>query len=118
MHSELESQVWLTVQQVCDAATFEALILRAVDSFKRSPGYDPVLRLYASDIGQSGVQILRDVLHRCGIRFEHSADLPGYLELRSRLKHHIRCQLQQYLVSAGHSTEEMRQDQLARDLGL
>jgi hypothetical protein len=38
--------------------------------------------------------------------------------LRSRLKHHIRCQLQQYLVSAGHSTEEMRQDQLPRDLGL
>lgn len=118
MHSELESQVWLTVQQVCDAVTFEALLLRAVDSFKRSPGHDPVQRLHASDIGQSGVQILRDVLHRRGIRLEHGADLPGYLELRSRLKHHIRCQLQQYLVSGGYSTEEMLQDQLARDLGL
>ena len=117
MHSELESQVWLSVQQVCDAVTFQALLLRAVDSFKRSPGYDPVLRLYESDIGQSGVQILRDVLHRRGIRLQ-GTDLPGCLELRSRLKHHIRCQLQQYLVSGGHSTEEMNQDQLARDLGL
>ena len=41
MHSELESQVWLSVQQVCDAVTFQALLLRAVDSFKRSPGTTP-----------------------------------------------------------------------------
>ena len=118
MYGELESQVWRSAQQVCDATTFEALIQQAVNSFKRLPGYDPLLRLHASDIGLSGIQVLRDVLRSSGIRSEHCANLPGYLELRSRLKHHIRCQLQEYLVRGGHSTETMRQDQLDRDLGL
>ena len=118
MHSELESQVWLTAQQVCDAATFEALVLQAVCSFERRPGFDPCLRLDASGIGQFGLQVLRHVMQRRGICPENSADFPGYLELRSRLKDHIRWQLPWYLVESGHSSKEMRQDQRARDLGL
>lgn len=118
MHGELESQVWLSVQKTCDVTAFEALIQRAVDSFKRHPGFDPLVRLHASHIGQLGFQVLRDVLPSRGVRYEYSADLPGYLELRSRLKEHIRCQLQEYLVRGGHSTEDMQEDQLGRDLGL
>ena len=118
MHGELESQVWLSVQKTCGVTAFEALIQRAVDSFKRHPGFDPLVRLHASHIGQLGFQVLRDVLRSRGVRYEYSADIPGYLELRSRLKEHIRCQLQEYLVRGGHSTEDMQEDQLGRDLGL
>lgn len=118
MQCELEFQVWRSVQRVCDAAMFEALIQQAVDSFKRPPRFDPLVRVHASNIGLSGFQILREVLHRRGIHSEDAALLSGYLELRSRLKDHIRCQLQDFLVRSGHSTEQMQEDQLARDLGL
>ncbi|UVM47730.1 hypothetical protein LOY38_14865 [Pseudomonas sp. B21-015] len=118
MHSELESEVWLSVQQTCDAKTFEALIQRIVDSFKRHPGFDPLVRLYASDIGPLGVQVLRAVLRQRGLHPEYCIDVPGYLELRSRLKDHLRSQLQWYLVKGGHATEVIQEDQLHRDLGL
>lgn len=118
MHGELESQVWLSVQQSCDVTAFEALIQRAVDSFKRHPGFDPLVRLHVSDIGPLGVQVLRAVLRQRGLHPESGIDVPGYLELRSRLKDHLRCQLQWYLVKGGHATEEIQEDQLHRDLGL
>ncbi|TPG73728.1 hypothetical protein EAH74_32665 [Pseudomonas mandelii] len=118
MHSELESQVWLSVQQTGDATAFEALIQRAVDSFKRHPGFDPLVRLHASDIGPLGIQVLREVLRRRGRHPDSCDDVAGYLELRSRLKDHLRCQLQWYLVKGGHATEEIQEDQLHRDLGL
>ena len=118
MHSEIESEVWLSVQQTCDAKTFEALIQRIVDSFKRHPGFDPLVRLHTSDIGPLGVQVLRAVLRQRGLHLESCIDVPGYLELRSRLKDHLRSQLQWYLVKGGHATEEIQEDQLHRDLGL
>ena len=118
MHSELESEVWLSVQQTCDAKTFEALIQRIVDSFKRHPGFDPLVRLHASDIGPLGVQVLRAVLRQRGLHPESCIDVPGYLELRPRLKEHLRSQLQWYLVKGGHATEVIQEDQLHRDLGL
>lgn len=55
------------------------------------------------------------MLRSRGIR---SDDLLGYLELRSRLKDHIHCKLLWHLVEGGHAGEEMREDQLYRDLGL
>jgi len=118
MHSELESEVWLSAQQACDATAFEALILRAVDSFKRHPGFDPLVRLHASDLGPLGVQVLRAVLRQRGLDPESCIDVPGYLERRSRLKDHLRSQLQWYLVKGGHATEEIQEEQLQRDLGL
>jgi len=118
VHSELESEVWLSVQQTCDAKTFEALIQRIVDSFKRHPGFDPLVRLHASDIGPPGVQVLRAVLRQRGLHPESCIDVPGYLELRSRLKDHLRSQLQWYLVKGGHATEVIQEDLLHRDLGL
>ncbi|VVN78695.1 hypothetical protein [Pseudomonas fluorescens] len=118
MHSELESQVWRLVQQACDATMFDALIQHAVDSFKRPPGFNPLVRLHASDVGQLGLQTLREVLHSRGVRSEATLERPDCLQLRSRLKDHIRWQLQEYLVRGGYSTEEMQEDQLGRDLGL
>jgi hypothetical protein len=118
MQSELESEVWLSVQQTCDAKTFEALIQRIVDSFKRHAGFDPLVRLHASDIGTLGVQVLRAVLRQRGLHPESCIDVPGYLELRSRLKDHLRSQLQWYLVKGGHATEVIQEVQLHRDLGL
>lgn len=118
MRGGLESQVWRSVQQACDVATFKALIQEAVDSFKRPPGLDPLARLHASDIGPLGIQVLSYVLRSRRISSEPTDGLPNYLELRSRLKDHIRCYLQWYLVNGEHVTDEILEDQLDRDLGL
>jgi len=59
--------------------------------------------------------VLRDVLKRYDI---YSGQAEGYVELRSRLKVHLRGHLQLHLMEAGQATEEMKADQLGRDLGL
>ncbi|MHC8378489.1 hypothetical protein ACYZT3_21555 [Pseudomonas sp. MDT1-16] len=115
MEQELELEVWRLAQQTCDTAAFVRLIEKAVDSFKRSPGYDPLLRLHISGIGAQSIRVLRDVMTRRDLYAGPSA---SYIELRSRLKNHLRNQLQFHLVGAGQSTEKMQDDQLGRDLGL
>ncbi|KPG95943.1 hypothetical protein AEQ67_18530 [Pseudomonas sp. RIT-PI-q] len=119
MHNELlETQVWRLVQQSSDAKTFEGLVQLAVDSFIRSPGLDPLVRLHESDIGLSGIQVLRDALCRRDFHIKLTADVSGLVALRRRLKDHIRFELQRYLIEHGKANDEMQADQLDRDLGL
>lgn len=115
MSDELEFEVWHLAQQSCGASAFVRLIEEAVDGFERRPGYDPLVRMHASGIGMMGVRVLRRVLTRRGIDAGPSA---GYVELRSRLKTHLRNQLQWHLVKGDLSTDEMKADQLGRDVGL
>lgn len=118
MHSEIESFVWLSVQKVCDAAEFEALIRQVVDRFKRDPGFDPLVRLHVSDIGPFGIEVLGAILRNRGHHHENIDGASGYLQLRSRLREHLCNELQGYLVTGGHATEEVQVDLLERDLGL
>jgi hypothetical protein len=115
MHDELESRVWLSVQAACDKAALAQLIENAVASFQRIPGYDPLVRLHASDIGPLGLQLLRDALK---LRSLDTCISDSYVELRYRLKIHLRDQLQWHLVQTGRAVDEMKEDQLAKDLGL
>ncbi|MHC8314354.1 hypothetical protein [Pseudomonas sp. LB3P31] len=115
MRRELEFQVWRLVQKLFDAPAFERLIQEAVDSYKRAPGLDPLVRLHASHIGLLGAQILRKVLRH------HDADVgltDNYVEIRSRLKTHIAYHLQWHLMKNGHAIDEMKEDHLSKDLGL
>ncbi|SDO46662.1 hypothetical protein SAMN04489798_3025 [Pseudomonas arsenicoxydans] len=115
MQQELEWDVWRFAQQTCDTAAFVRLLERAVGSFKREPGLDPTVRLFASGIGVENIRVLRDVMKRHDIYAGPSAD---YVELRSRLKMHLRDHLQLHLMKSGHATDAMKDDQLGRDLGL
>jgi hypothetical protein len=115
MEQELESEVWRLAHRACVPAAFVRLIEKAVDSFSRNPGYDPLLRLHASGIGAESIMVLREVLKRRGIYAGPSA---GYVELRSRLNMHLRGHLQLHLMEAGQASEEIKADQLGRDLGL
>lgn len=118
MQSDLETKVWCLVQETCDTETFTSLVQRAFDTFNRTPGYDPVVRIYGSDVGLQGLLILRDSSLRNGTRLKYCSEAPPYIEVRSRLKAHLRCQLQSYLLQVGRATDEMKEDQLDRDLGL
>ncbi|MGE8188353.1 hypothetical protein [Pseudomonas sp. NPDC086278] len=115
MEDEIEFEVWRSAQQACNKISFARLLEEAVGSFKRDPGFDPIVRLHASGIGVDGIRVLRDVLKRRDIYAGPTAD---YVELRSRLNMHLRDQLQLHLMGAGQATEEMKADQLSRDLGL
>ncbi|MNY20798.1 hypothetical protein D3C86_1543010 [compost metagenome] len=115
MKHEIEFKVWRSVQQECGASAFVRIVEEAVGSFKRDPGYDPIVRLHASGIGAEGIRVLRNVLQRRDIYAGPSA---GYVELRSRLRMHLRDRLQLHLMGSGHANDEMKDDQLGRDLGL
>jgi hypothetical protein len=86
MDDEIEFKVWRSAQQACDPATFERLLEEAVGSFKRYPGFDPVVRLHASWIGVKNIRVLRDVLKRCDMYAGPSVD---YIELRLRMRMHL-----------------------------
>lgn len=115
MEDDLELEVWRLAQRTCGTAAFVRLIEKGVDSFKRNPGYDPLLRLHISGIGAQSTRVLRDVMTRRDLYAGPSA---SYVELRSRLKAHLRQQLQRHLVESGRATDEMKDDHLGRDLGL
>lgn len=115
MAEELELEVWRSAQQACDAAAFVRLVDEAVGSFKREPGFDPTVRLHASGIGTESIRVLRDVLERRDI---YAGPTAGYVEVRSRLNMHLRDQLQLHLMKVGLASDEMKADQLGRDLGL
>lgn len=115
MEQDIELEVWRLAQQTCDTMVFVGLIEKAIDGFKRNPGYDPLLRLHISWIGEQGIRVLRDVMTR---RDLYSGQSASYVELRSRLKNHLRNQLQCHLVAVGQATDNMQDDQLGRDLGL
>lgn len=115
MNRDLESSVWRLAQQRCVGSEFLQLIEDAVSRYKRVPGFDPTERLHASEIGVPAIGVLHDVLKRHGF----SAGPPeSYVEIRSRLRAHLSYQLQWHLVSSGQATEEMKEDQLGRDLGM
>jgi hypothetical protein len=115
MEDGLEIKVWRSAQQAYDMAAFVKLVEQAVSSFKRYPGFDPTVRLHASGIGAESIRVLRDVMKRRDIYTGPSAD---YVELRSRLRMHLRDQLQMHLMKSGQASDEMKEDQLGRDLGL
>lgn len=115
MNRDLESSVWQMAQQQCAGPAFLHLIEDAVSRYKRAPGFDSSDRLHASEIGLAGFEVLRDVLERHGF---YSDPLGCYVEIRSRLRAHLSYQLQWHLVSAGQATDEMKEDQLSRDIGL
>jgi len=115
MQDELESQVWLLVQKTCDQPKFAQLIDDAVCSYKREPGLDSLVRLHASSIGLNGVRTLHEVMQLRGF---DAGGTEGYVELRQRLKTHLRDQLQWHLVMSELAGDEIKENQLEKDLGL
>jgi hypothetical protein len=115
MDDEIEFKVWRSAQQACDKVAFARLVEEAVASFKRVPGLDPIMRLHASEMSAEGIRVLREALKHHDIDAGPSAD---YVELRSRLRTHLRDHLQLHLMKTGFASDEMKADQLDRDLGL
>ncbi|WP_397453654.1 hypothetical protein [Pseudomonas sp. NA-150] len=117
MDIDLENQVWKTATQVYGLTALQHLLEEAIDSFKRPPGLDDRERFYSSNIGALELEVLRRVLGRPrGPTTPSSGD--GYVEIRSRLRTHIRRYLQWHLLQSSHASNEMMEDYLSVDLGL
>lgn len=115
MEDEIESQVWRTAQQACSKVSFARLLEEAVASFKRVPGLDPIVRLHASRIGAESIRVLRDALKHHDI---DAGPTESYVELRSRLRIHLRDHLQLHVIKMSFASDELKADLLERDLGL
>jgi hypothetical protein len=115
MDREHELAIWRSVYETCGALTFVCLVEEALDHYKRIPGLDWPTRLHVSEVGLPCVQTLRRVL---SIRGLDTSTSESYIEIRSRLKDHLCQQLQWHLVVNDQASDEMKDDQLGRDLGL
>ncbi|MFJ5282759.1 hypothetical protein ACIP66_02715 [Pseudomonas sp. NPDC088429] len=115
MEDEIEFKVWRSAQQAGSKVSFARLLEEAVSCFKRNPGLDPIVRLHASGIGAESVRVLREALKRHDIDAGPSA---AYVELRSRLRMHLRDHLQFHVMKIGFASDDMKADQLERDMGL
>ncbi|WP_236529555.1 hypothetical protein [Pseudomonas syringae] len=116
MDYRLESDIWMLAQQSVPADEFVVLISTAVQTYKRFPGLHELDRVYARDIGDIGIEILGAVLSRAGIAEWSSGD--SFVTMRAPLREHLYGYLQRHLMKATLATDDVVDNQMARDLGI
>ncbi len=111
---DLETSIWRRAAHAYHQ-TLAEVIREGLNTYKRSPGIDDSTRLYEAAVGHHAFLLLRGaMLAKYG---EHTLG-PGYVELRSRLRWHIRTHLLRQLVADGFATTQMRDSLFASDIGL
>lgn len=117
MDYSLESTIWKEAQATFSGQGFADVVELAVSSYRRRPGYSGIERVYASDVGQSGLQVLRYALRHVD-HLPPDEPLPGYVCVRAPLRAHIYFFLESQIVRAGVASEMVTEDHLARALNL
>ncbi len=115
LNSELEAAVWAMASSAY-GASFDKELGEALALFRRRPGFDDMLRLYARTAGP-GLRVLARMLPlHCssGVSRLHGE----FVEIRYQLRWHIVRHLQWRLITDGHASPMIRDDFLASDLGL
>jgi hypothetical protein len=115
--TDMDANVWLTAHAVYDPDRLRQLINAAVDAYKRSPGLNDPTRIYGANVGFEVLQILSEVL-RGKLLINADEDTSQFVCLRVGLRAHLRHTLQTQLMHDGYSSEVMKEDLLALDLGL
>lgn len=116
MDYSLESTIWKQAQTTFHGEAFTDVVELAVSSYRRRPGYSWIERIYASDVGESGLQVLRYVMRH----LDHlpRGELPECVSVRAALRAHIYYFLESQVVRAGVASEMVMEDHLARALNL
>lgn len=117
MDYRLEPEVWAQAEQRMSPDAFAALIRRTLQSYKRLPGHTPLERVHASNIGNTGLEILCRELLILGM-LHHGDKMDGYISLRAALRAHLYISLQGCVVSSCNAPGALIDDHMARDLGL
>jgi hypothetical protein len=92
------------------------VLAEAVRCYRRRPGFDQLVRLYASQIGSANTGTLAEVLFQHDLAQQDQSQ--SYVSLRTHLKDHLRNFLQRHLIEAGVASEILLEDRLARDVNL
>ncbi|WP_412764872.1 hypothetical protein [Pseudomonas sp. NGC7] len=115
MDTSLETAVWARASERY-GSELERILDSAISSYKRAPGLEPPSRLYAKDIGTTGLEALFSALLRSRVGRFHVLN-PG-IEIRHSLRLHLVHSLCRRLLDDGQASEEMRDQHFAIDLGL
>lgn len=112
----VEQEVW-RLMQTHFSEEMDAVLESALESYRRSPGYAPLTRIYPEQVGEGGINALVIALHK---RPQSHAEirLPGYVELRAPLRAHLCRHLQRYLIDHSRATETIMEAYLAQEIGL
>ncbi|UZJ58044.1 hypothetical protein OKW98_15625 [Pseudomonas sp. KU26590] len=116
MDYSLESTIWKEAQATFPGEAFTAVVKLAVSGYRRRPGYSGIERIYASDLGQTGLQALRYALRH--VDHLPRGELPECVSVRAALRAHIYYFLESQVVRAGVASEMVIEDHLARALNL
>jgi hypothetical protein len=117
MDYSLESTIWKEAQATFSGQGFADVVELAVSSYRRRPGYSGTERVYASDVGQTGLQALRYALRHVD-HLPRDEPLPGCISMRAALRAHIYYFLESQFVRTGVASEMVTEDHLARALNL
>jgi hypothetical protein len=116
LENDIEGRIWRKAGEVFGTG-LQSILAEALRSFKRQPGLDEPTRIHASQISPFGLQMLGDAMAACHGDVNAPGDI-GYLNIRSRLRAHLRRHLQWQLMHVLESGDELSEDYLATDLGL
>lgn len=116
MNYELESEIWKTAQRVMSAEDFRDIVVSAVMSYKRLPGYSVFERLHAGNIGIEGVEALQKALNLSGQLLP--SDPTAFVSLRALMREHLYIVLQWQLISVSRASAAVIDGHFAGDLGL
>jgi len=112
--SELEPELWRLAFTVYGQSLRE-IISEALDHYRRRPGYDDMTRIYRSNVGLEGFNILRESLPNEPGYDEGSTE---FLNVRAHKRSYLHALLLRKLVLDGIGTDVMRDALAATELGL
>ena len=112
----LESEIWRGVQGSLTNDAFVALLLQAIRTYKRPPGYFPLDRLHAGDVDEDGLKALSNAFSRIGNPTGIATD--GYVSVRAPLRAHLYRVLQRYVITHSLASDAVVDNHIAGDLGL
>ncbi|RMS92869.1 hypothetical protein [Pseudomonas coronafaciens] len=116
MDYRLESEIWCAVQRSMPRDAFVVLLALAVQSYQRRPDYAQLERIHVAAVGAEGVEALGEASRRAGLSVWKHGDI--FVSIRAHLREHIYGALQQYLISSSLASGAVKDNKMARDLGL
>lgn len=116
MDYRLELEIWSGVRRSLTKDEFLTRVSQAPSTYKRPPGYFPLNRLYAGDVGKAGLEALRIALNESGN--PAGAATAGYVSLREPLRAHLYRVLQSYVLKHLVASDAVVDNCLAGDLGI
>lgn len=91
-----------------------SMVKRAVASFRRRPGVNPLTRIHESDVGAGAFAVFTSVLPQAGV----PPSTGRFIHIREQLRSHVNYYVLEKLVSDQAESPSLRDALFSIDLGL